>query len=132
MPKRQISIYALVCPLENSVKYIGQTTDLSARYFHYTASSNNKSILVDRWLDRLSNHYLLPTMVEIRKVKKGEDANEIEKQEIIRFSKHFKLLNFIHNPRFSKPLRPSIKYLDDENFNIDSFISGLKKPKKTK
>lgn len=68
-------IYALLCPIDGNVKYIGATTNLSSRYHTHCAKHMDcKPTPKQLWIKSLREQGLKPTMWEIDRVDNYPEA----------------------------------------------------------
>ena len=71
------TIYALVCPIDKVVKYVGVTKkDLSDRFFQHLQSKDNG--LKANWIKKLKEKGERPRIIELMKVE-SKQAGEMEK-----------------------------------------------------
>jgi hypothetical protein len=85
-----VFIYTLICPLTQTVKYVGKTVDLSRR-LHQHVSYPAKGPM-KKWIEQLHSHRLKPKIRAIAKVK-FEYGDRAEKALIEKHLKHGPLLN---------------------------------------
>lgn len=75
-------IYGMVCPIAGVIRYIGKSDDPDRRFkFHLSYAPKGKSHK-DRWIAKLGQQGLTPSMVVIREVAEDEDWAEVEREEI--------------------------------------------------
>lgn len=64
-PKDHIySVYALECPIENKVKYVGQTEDLRKRFLGHIQSPGPST---KSWIKMVLKKKMLPKMIELER-----------------------------------------------------------------
>jgi predicted GIY-YIG superfamily endonuclease len=76
-------IYTLSCPLDNNVKYIGQTTNIKIRYVGHLC--DNKSKEKFDWIQELKQKNLKPKLNVLEVVENKDEALKKE-SELIRLS----------------------------------------------
>ncbi len=87
-------IYALICPIENNVKYVGKTKNPKTRYNQHVKKLDKSFTPKRKWLEMLFEKGLLP------KIKIIEETNEIQGRDREQYFCDFykdTILN-IHNP----------------------------------
>jgi predicted GIY-YIG superfamily endonuclease len=84
IPERPISIYALICPITDDVKYIGATYDVKRRFKSHIndkRKTNKKNI----WLDELKTKGLVPRCCTLKVFNNRMEAQEAEQFFINKF-----------------------------------------------
>ena len=111
---RMALVYALKCPVTNSIRYIGYTSGTAiARYKQHISQA--AAINVFNWVESLKQNGLLPELEVIYSGLSNADAQVLE-QELI--NSHENLLNYSYSSLRKRnltkvdPLDPSINMLD--------------------
>lgn len=90
-----IFIYRLICPIENTVKYIGITKDPRGRIKGHCGESSNKDKKV--WIKKLARKKLKPIMVVFDMVEKSK-VKQYEAMYINLYNDNgYTLLNIVNN-----------------------------------
>lgn len=90
----KVYIYFLICPIDNCVKYIGESVNPIIRYKWHM---NNNCHTKFEWLQKLDKKGLKPTLCIVSSHPSKKEAKEIERHLIQEFSKINNLLNKTHN-----------------------------------
>lgn len=119
MEPRTVSIYALVDPRTQQVRYIGQTCDIKKRYNNINAPSHSsKSIALNEWVKSIKSSGLKPIMVILQETTQ-DIAGALEQEWMIRFQQAgAKLINqrFNKAPDYLNSARHVYKrYLDERS-----------------
>jgi len=84
IPERPISIYALICRIENEIKYIGASYDVERRFrSHLNNKCPNKKMKV--WMDKLKERDLMPICQVLEIITSRIDASQ---RELFYIEKH--------------------------------------------
>jgi hypothetical protein len=112
-PNTNYSIYALSCPIDGKVKYVGCSIDLVARYKTHLSTPYSST---RKWIESLKKQGLKPIMTEVEFIESPKKRQEVESREAY-WIKHYyvkegTLLNRRHNPEHSKKVELPINFLD--------------------
>ena len=86
-------IYLLICPVTREPRYLGKTIAPKARLSNHLRDAKRHNYSLARWLRKLQESELSPTLKVIYQVKEGEDWMKVETQFIKEYRLKFDLLN---------------------------------------
>ena len=95
MEEEIVYIYALIDPITNNIKYIGQTNNpRNRKYMHIKKALSNS--IKDKWVRKLLSNNYIPIFKILDKTNKDK-ANNLEDFYIEKFNKNGNLLNKVYN-----------------------------------
>jgi predicted GIY-YIG superfamily endonuclease len=90
-------IYALVDPRDNTVRYVGMTSDVYKRFFEHTQCGGS-NFEKNAWIMEMRDQNVMPLMVELERTESQALARKREAYWIQHFiSLQSKLMNILHN-----------------------------------
>ena len=95
MEEEIVYIYALIDPITNNIKYIGQTNNpRNRKYMHIKKALSNS--IKDKWVRKLLSNNYIPIFKILDKTNKDK-ANNLEDFYIEKFNKNGNILNKVYN-----------------------------------
>lgn len=76
-------IYALKCPIEGKVRYIGKSNNPNMRQYRHISSPVNSKMAA--WISDLTRQGTRPILIVLARVRKAENGRFVEQQFILRY-----------------------------------------------
>lgn len=89
-------VYHLICPIENTVKYVGKTSKPKTRYNQHIKKLDKQMTPKRMWLESLFENGLLPKLEIIAEFEDDILAREAEQKQL---DMNISTALNIHNPR---------------------------------
>jgi len=89
------TIYYLICPIDNKVRYVGKTKNPKARYKTHIKTLDKTNTPKKAWLENLFSKNLMPKLQIVQTVDNPETARELEQWHV---DLHKETTLNIHNP----------------------------------
>lgn len=135
----KISIYALICPIDKEIKYIGKTKNgVQERYFGHTRKDNSEK---SKWIQKLKSKKLKPLLSILQIVVKEKAITrerywikKLKKQGYILFNKNMPdtKAEKIHKKNNTIPVKYNISMQAQERIEMIQAIQRTKGKKMTK
>jgi predicted GIY-YIG superfamily endonuclease len=91
-------IYALVDPRDNTIRYVGMTSDVYKRFFEHTQCGGGTNYEKNAWIMEMRAQNVMVQMVELERVESLAVARKREAYWIQHYiSLQSKLTNILHN-----------------------------------
>jgi len=86
MKNKPVEIYALICPINGDVRYIGKANDSQKRLKSHIRDSRRRNTPVYCWIRKLTSQNLVPT-IKVIAITTDEDWKAIEVKLILKHKK---------------------------------------------